>query len=154
MLSFTETSALLIFYDEVDHQKRDDHFLQRFPGVISYDSHPGGGTTDYAGLVGELSKSFLSHSYLSFPSTFPFFSANLPRRLDNGCAQVLPKARYQAIFFIILKHDNNDNNNRLPMMYLDDCLRSTVEFMLAPPETLSTRFFFINNEDGMKRSPS
>ena len=30
---------------------------------------------------------------------------------------------------------------RLPMMYLDDCLRSTVEFMLAPPETLSTRFF-------------
>ena len=96
----------------------------------------------------------LSYSYLSFPSTFPFFSANLPRRLDNGCPQVLPKARYQAIFFIILKHDNNDNNNRLPMMYLDDCLRSTVEFMLAPPETLSTRFFFINNEDGMKRLPS
>ena len=29
---------------------------------------------------------------------------------------------------------------RLPMMYLDDCLRSTVEYMLAPADQLSCRW--------------
>lgn len=35
-------------------------------------------------------------------------------------------------------------DTRLPMMYIDDCLRATLEVMEAPAETLSMRTYNIN----------
>ncbi|KAL3868982.1 hypothetical protein ACJMK2_041727 [Sinanodonta woodiana] len=71
----------------------------RFPGVISYDSLPGGGTTDYAVAV--------------------FHEA-------------MRTGRYQCY----LKPDT-----MLPMMYIDDCLRSVVEFMEVPNQDLRMRTY-------------
>ena len=76
--------------------------LRRFPGVISYDSHPGGGTTDYAVQI--------------------FHDA-----LTTGHHQCY------------LRPDT-----RLPMMYIDDCLQSTIQFMLAPATALSTRTYNVH----------
>lgn len=38
-----------------------------------------------------------------------------------------------------MKHDT-----RLPMMYIDDCLRATLEVMEAPADTLTMRTYNIN----------
>lgn len=35
-------------------------------------------------------------------------------------------------------------NTRLPMMYIDDCLRATLEVMVAPAESLSMRTYNIS----------
>ncbi|XP_023329810.1 L-threonine 3-dehydrogenase, mitochondrial [Eurytemora carolleeae] len=74
----------------------------RFPGIISYDSHPGGGTTDYA-------------------------------------VQIFHDAITTGKHHCYLRPDT-----RLPMMYIDDCLRSTIEFMLAPTDKLSTRTYNVH----------
>merc|ERR1719341_161048 len=74
----------------------------RFPGIISYDSHPGGGTTDYAD-------------------------------------QIFHDALTTGKHVCYLRPDT-----RLPMMYIDDCLRSTIEYMLAPAEGLSTRTYNVH----------
>merc|ERR1719228_508467 len=74
----------------------------RFPGIISYDSHPGGGTTDYA-------------------------------------VQIFHDAFTSGVHKCYLKHDT-----RLPMMYLDDCLRAAVEYMTAPGEDLSCRVYNVH----------
>jgi len=48
------------------------------------------------------------------------------------------------IFHDVLKHGKYTcylrGDCRLPMMYIDDCLRSLLEFMQAPTDSLSTRF--------------
>lgn len=75
----------------------------RFPGIISADSNPGGGTTDYA-----------VHIFHDAVSTKKF-----------EC---------------FLKPDT-----RLPMMYIDDCLNSVVQFMEAPPEKLLKRTYNVNS---------
>ncbi|XP_054717094.1 L-threonine 3-dehydrogenase, mitochondrial-like [Uloborus diversus] len=71
----------------------------RFPGVISADTAPGGGTTDYAVLI--------------------FHEA-----LRNG------------FFECYLEKDT-----KLPMMYIEDCLRSLIELMESPSEKLKLRTY-------------
>ena len=73
--------------------------LLRFPGIISYDSHPGGGTTDYAVQIFHDALTSKEHKCYLRPDT------------------------------------------RLPMMYIDDCLRGTIQYMMTPGEQLSTRTF-------------
>src|SRR5665811_334746 len=69
----------------------------RFPGIISYKTLPGGGTTDYAI---EIFRSALKDgSYTSFLS----------------------------------------KNTALPMMFMDDALKATVDIMQAPSEKIKLR---------------
>lgn len=72
----------------------------RYPGLISWKSEPGGGTTDYAV---EIYHEALKHgSYTSF--------------LDKG--------------------------TYLPMMYMDDAIRGTIELMEAPAEKIKSRMAY------------
>ena len=69
----------------------------RYPGVISWKTKPGGGTTDYA--VDIYFKALEERSYTCF--------------LSEG--------------------------TRLPMMYMEDAIRATIQLMQADPEQLSIR---------------
>lgn len=81
----------------------------RYPGLISWKSEPGGGTTDYAV---EIYHHALEHGkYTSFLS----------------------------------------ENTYLPMMYMDDAIRATIELMEAPEEQMRTRMSY--NLSGMSFSP-
>lgn len=81
----------------------------RYPGLISWKSEPGGGTTDYAV---EIYYEAIKHAkYTSF----------------------LSKDTY------------------LPMMYMDDAIRGTIELMEAPAEKIRTRMAY--NISGMSFSP-
>ncbi|KAB7506498.1 L-threonine 3-dehydrogenase, mitochondrial [Armadillidium nasatum] len=71
----------------------------RFPGVISSDTQPGGGTTDYA-------------------------------------VQIFHDAIAGNEFECYLEPDT-----RLPMMYIDDCLRSLWEMLTTPEELLKRRTY-------------
>ncbi len=72
----------------------------RYPGLISWKSAPGGGTTDYAV---EIYHEALKHGrYTSF--------------LDKG--------------------------TYLPMMYMDDAIRGTIELVEAPAEKIGTRMSY------------
>ncbi len=72
----------------------------RYPGLISWKSEPGGGTTDYAV---EIYHEALKHKkYTSFLS----------------------------------------ENTYLPMMYMDDAIRGTIELMEAPAEKMKTRMAY------------
>ncbi len=82
----------------------------RYPGLISYKSPPGGGTTDYAIEI--------------------FYEA-----LDDK--------KYTCF----LKKDTY-----LPMMYMPDAIRATIELMEAPAEKISIRTSY--NLSGMSFSPS
>lgn len=84
------------------HRYGLDFRCLRYPGIISADSQPGGGTTDYA-------------------------------------VQIFHDAVKTGKFECNLKPDT-----RLPMMYIDDCLRATLEVMEAPVESLSMRTYNIN----------
>ena len=81
----------------------------RYPGLISWKSEPGGGTTDYAV---EIYHEALKHQkYTSFLS----------------------------------------ENTYLPMMYMDDAIRATIELMEAPAEKMKTRMSY--NVSAMSFSP-
>lgn len=69
----------------------------RYPGLISYKSSPGGGTTDYAIDI--------------------FLAAR-------------DKKNYNCFL---------EENTRLPMMYMPDAIRATIELMEAPAEKIKVR---------------
>lgn len=71
----------------------------RFPGVISSDSAPGGGTTDYAVQIFHDAVQYGRYECYLKPSTL------------------------------------------LPMIYIDDCLRSLIEIMESPQENLRLRTY-------------
>ncbi|XP_061410263.1 L-threonine 3-dehydrogenase, mitochondrial-like [Lethenteron reissneri] len=74
----------------------------RYPGIISADTQPGGGTTDYA-------------------------------------VQIFHDAVKSGSFECFLQPET-----RLPMMYVDDCLRATLEFLETPGDSLSMRTYNIS----------
>jgi len=81
----------------------------RYPGLISYKSAPGGGTTDYAVEI-----------YL----------------------EALEEKKYECFL---------SEDTYLPMMYMPDAIRATLELMEAPASTISIRTSY--NVAGMSFSP-
>jgi nucleoside-diphosphate-sugar epimerase len=81
----------------------------RYPGLISYKSAPGGGTTDYA-------------------------------------IEIFHEALEEKKYECFLKEDTY-----LPMMYMPDAIRATIELMEAPKEKISIRTSY--NLSGMSFSP-
>lgn len=81
----------------------------RYPGLISYKSPPGGGTTDYAIEI--------------------FYEA-------------LEEKKYECFL---------DENTFLPMMYMPDAIRATIELMEAPADKISIRTSY--NISAMSFSP-
>ncbi len=81
----------------------------RYPGLISYKSAPGGGTTDYA-------------------------------------IEIFHEAKEEKKYECFLKEDTF-----LPMMYMPDAIRATIELMEAPAEKISIRTSY--NVSGMSFSP-
>jgi nucleoside-diphosphate-sugar epimerase len=81
----------------------------RYPGLISWKSEPGGGTTDYA-------------------------------------VEIYHEALKQQQYTCFLSE-----NTYLPMMYMDDAIRGTIELMQAPAESMKTRMAY--NLSAMSFSP-
>ncbi|MGC4102716.1 NAD-dependent epimerase/dehydratase family protein [Ferruginibacter sp.] len=81
----------------------------RYPGLISYKSAPGGGTTDYA-------------------------------------VEIFHEALEEKKYECFLQEDTY-----LPMMYMPDAIRATIELMEAPAEKISVRTSY--NLSGMSFSP-
>jgi nucleoside-diphosphate-sugar epimerase len=81
----------------------------RYPGLISYKSDPGGGTTDYA-------------------------------------VEIFHEALEEKKYECFLSEDTY-----LPMMYMPDAIRATIELMEAPAEKISIRTSY--NLSGMSFSP-
>lgn len=82
----------------------------RYPGVISHQSLPGGGTTDYA-------------------------------------ITIFHKAVLNEVYECFLAKDTT-----LPMMYIDDAIRATIEIMEAPKKSIRIRTSY--NIAGVSFSPS
>ncbi|XP_041834444.1 L-threonine 3-dehydrogenase, mitochondrial-like isoform X2 [Melanotaenia boesemani] len=84
------------------HRYGLDFRCLRYPGILSADSQPGGGTTDYA-------------------------------------VQLFHAALKTGHFECYLRGDT-----QLPMMYIDDCVRATLEFLEVPTDSLPSRTYNIN----------
>lgn len=81
----------------------------RYPGVIGYQSLPGGGTTDYA-------------------------------------VDIFHAEAKNEVFNCFLSSDT-----KLPMIYMDDCIKATIDIMQAPKENIKIRTSY--NISGMSFSP-
>ncbi len=81
----------------------------RYPGLISYKSKPGGGTTDYA-------------------------------------VEIYHEAKAEGTYECFLQ-----KGTYLPMMYMPDAIRATIELMEAPKEKINVRTSY--NLSGMSFSP-
>ena len=81
----------------------------RYPGIISHQSMPGGGTTDYA-------------------------------------VEIFHEALKTANYKCFLRSDT-----KLPMLYIDDAIRATLELMEAPPQQIHIRSSY--NLAGMSFTP-
>lgn len=82
----------------------------RYPGLISWSTEPGGGTTDYAVDIYH---------------------------------KALKDAKYECFL---------SENTALPMMYMDDAIRATVEIMQAPSDTIKIRSSY--NLSGVSFTPA
>jgi nucleoside-diphosphate-sugar epimerase len=91
------------------HRYQIDVRSLRYPGLISYKSEPGGGTTDYA-------------------------------------VEIFHEAIEEDHFTCFLKEDTY-----LPMMYMPDAIRATIELMESPVDRISVRTSY--NIHGMSFSP-
>lgn len=92
------------------HQYGVDVRSIRYPGLISYTTEPGGGTTDYA-------------------------------------VDIYHKALEKGSFECFLSAES-----KLPMMYMEDAIRATVEIMQAEPEQVKIRSSY--NLSGISFTPS
>lgn len=75
------------------------------------------------------------------------------RQLDVNTSEHYVLPPFSPDYAVAIFHDavktgkfecNLKPDTRLPMMYIDDCLRATVEMMEAPADTLSMRTYNIN----------
>jgi len=82
----------------------------RYPGLVSWTTEPGGGTTDYA-------------------------------------VDIYHKALKEGAYECFLSEDS-----ALPMMYMDDAIRATIEIMQAPAEAIRIRSSY--NLSGISFTPS
>jgi len=82
----------------------------RYPGLVSWTTEPGGGTTDYA-------------------------------------VDIYHKALKEGAYECFLSEDS-----ALPMMYMDDAIRATIEIMQAPAESIRIRSSY--NLSGISFTPS
>ncbi len=82
----------------------------RYPGLVSWTTEPGGGTTDYA-------------------------------------VDIYHKALKEGAYECFLSEDS-----ALPMMYMDDAIRATIEIMQAPSESIRIRSSY--NLSGISFTPS
>ncbi len=82
----------------------------RYPGLISWSTEPGGGTTDYAAAI-------------------------YHKALKDG--------KYECFL---------SEDTALPMMYMDDAIRATIEIMKAPAESIKIRSSY--NLSGISFTPA
>lgn len=92
------------------HRYNVDVRSLRYPGLISYKSSPGGGTTDYA-------------------------------------VEIYHAAKHKEKYTSFLKEDTH-----LPMMYMPDAIRATIELMEAPASNIRVRTSY--NLSSMSFSPA
>lgn len=98
------------FWCDYYHKKYDvDVRSLRYPGLISHQAEPGGGTTDYA-------------------------------------VDIIKQALLKGTYSCYLSEDT-----KLPMLYMSDAIRATLEIMAAPKEVIQIRSSY--NLNGFTASP-